>query len=569
MVNPFASFALWAGVFGGLALFLFGMDVMTQALKAAAGDYMKDFLGRLTRNRFVGMAIGALVTAIIQSSSLTTVILVGFITAGVMTLSQSVAVIIGANIGTTVTAQILAFDVAQLALPVIALGFAISFASPRKHRRYYGLIILGLGLVFFGMSIMSAALNPLRDYQPFVHFMIALHQPLLAAAVGMVFTAAVQSSSATTGILLVMASQGLIGLEAAIALTLGANVGTCVTAGLACLGKPREATRAAVVHVLFNVAGVALWIGFVPQLAVLAQIISPAYETLGGLDRLAAEAPRQIANIHTFFNLINALIFVGFTPQIARLVEWMVPDKPYSPDTAMQPQYLDRTLLSTPAIALENARLEIVRLSERVNEMVKVIMPVAIRGSRWQLEDVAQMDRVVDALHQAVIAFLGKISLARLSPRQSQELMDLVQVANDLELIGDQIATAMVTSAHKRIDQNVRISDRTAEVLTNFHGLVAAVLDDAFKAFADRDAELAQSVVRRKSRLAELSRNAALHGFGRLNVDLPNRLNTYAREMEVIEILQGISTIVRRIARTQLTARDKGAASEPPTGSWT
>jgi len=322
-----------------------------------------------------------------------------------------------------------------------------------------------------------------------------------------------------------------------------------------------------VVHVLFNSAGVALWIGFVPQLAGLAQIISPAYETLGGLDRLVAEAPRQIANIHTFFNVINALIFIGFTPQIARLVEWMLPDKPHSADAAMQPQYLDRTLLSTPAIALENARLEITRLGERVNEMVRVIMPVAIRGSRWQLKDVAQMDLVVDALHQAVIAFLGKISLARLSPRQSQELMDLVQVANDLELIGDQIATAMVTAAHKRIDQNVRVSDGTAELLTGFHGLVSAALDDALKAFANRDPELAQSVVGRKSSLAERSRNAALHGFGRLNVDLPNRLNTYSCEMEMIEILQGIATIARRIARTQLAARKQGAASEPPPGA--
>ena len=256
MDNPLASFELWAGLFGGLALFLFGMDVMTQALKSAAGDYMKDILGKLTRNRFVGVGMGAFVTAIIQSSSVTTVILVGFISAGLMSMSQSVAVIIGANIGTTITAQILAFKVTKIALPLIAGGFLMSFTAKRENWRQIGMIILGLGLVFYGMSIMSTALNPLRSYDPFIQFMISMQNPLLGAAVGALFTAVVQSSSATTGILIVMASQGLIGLESAIAIALGANIGTCVTAGLATIGKPREAVRAAVVHTLFQRAGV-------------------------------------------------------------------------------------------------------------------------------------------------------------------------------------------------------------------------------------------------------------------------------------------------------------------------
>jgi phosphate:Na+ symporter len=549
MDNPLISFSLWAGLFGGLALFLYGMDVMTQALKSAAGDYMKDILGKLTRNRFVGVGMGAFVTAIIQSSSVTTVILVGFISAGLMSMSQSVAVIIGANIGTTITAQILAFKVTKIALPVIAAGFLLSFTAKSNNWKQVGMIMLGLGLVFYGMSIMSEALNPLRSFEPFIQFMVSMKNPLLGALVGAMFTAVVQSSSATTGILIVMASQGLIGLESAIAIALGANIGTCVTAVLASIGKPREAVRAAVVHTLFNVAGVLIWIGFVPQLAELARIISPSATGLAGTDLLAAETPRQIANIHTFFNIINAIIFVGFTTQIARLVEWMIPNRPFKPQKAMLPKYLDDDLVSTPSIALETVRMELRRLGKRVRRMVRDIMPVAISGSRDELERVAGMDKVVDALHEAIIKYLAMISLSNLSDRQSKELMQLAETANDLEQIGDRIATTMVTSANKRIDEEVTVSPQTAAILNDYHAMVLSTLEDALKAVSKQDTKLAKQVRGRKKDFSALSRSIAAHGFERLTADEPNRMRTYAREMEVVEILDGVFTIARRIAR--------------------
>ena len=555
MDSPFTSFDLWAGLLGGLALFLFGMDVMTQALRSAAGDYMKDVLSKLTRNRFVGVGMGAFVTAIIQSSSVTTVILVGFISAGLMSMSQSVAVIMGANIGTTITAQILAFKVTKLALPIIALGFGVAFTAKRNEWRQVGMVVLGLGMVFYGMSVMSDGLNPLRSYEPFIEFMVNLHNPLLGAAVGMAFTALVQSSSATTGILIVMASQGLIALEPAIAIALGANIGTCVTAGLSVIGKPREAVRAAVVHTLFNVVGVLIWIAFIPQLAQLAEWMSPTAEGLSGMDHLAAETPRQIANVHTFFNLANTLLLVGFTTQIARLAEWLIPDRPIKPDEAMLPKYLDLSLLPTPSIALEAARLEIGRLGERVSEMVTAIMPAAISGSRWQLEKVAAMDKLVDALHIAIIDFLGKVSIAKLTSRQSNELMQLAEVTNDLEHIGDRIATSMVTSAQKRIDEDVNVSPQTAKMLTEYHAFVVVALEDALQAITREDADLAKDVSRRKKSFSALSRRFVEHGFGRLTADEPNRLKTYAREVEVVEILDGVFTIVRRIARSQQKLR--------------
>ncbi len=551
MTNPFATFDLWAGLFGGLALFLFGMDVMTRALKEAAGDYMKDVLGRLTRNRFVGVGAGAFVTALIQSSSVTTVLLVGFISAGLMSMSQSVSVIIGANIGTTITAQILAFKVTQLALPIIAAGFLLSYAGRSNQWRQAGRGLLGIGLLFYGMGIMSAGLAPLRSYPPFIEFMVTMQNPLLGAAIGAGFTAIVQASAATTGILIVLASQGLINLEAAIAIALGANIGTCVTAALASIGKPREAVRAAVVHTLFNVAGVLLWIGFIPQLAELTRWMSPSADGLAGAERIAAELPRQIANVHTFFNVANAVLFVGFTTQMARLVEWLVPDRPIRPEKAMLPKHLDTDLLGTPAIALEAVRSELRRLGKRVRRMVREIMPAAISGSRQDLERVAAMDKVVDALHLGIIEYLGRISLANLSERQSTELVQLVQVANALEQIGDRVATGLVTSARKRMDEEVTVSAQTAAVLNDYHRFVMKAVDDAIQAVTSQDNDLARDVRKRRKDFDRRTRGLTEYGLDRLTADAPNRVNTFVREMEVMEIFESVFAIARRIAETQ------------------
>jgi len=298
------------GLFGGLALFLFGMDQMADALKAVAGERMKDILARLTTNRVMGALTGAFVTAVINSSSVTTVLLVGFISAGLMSLAQSVGVIMGANIGSTFTAQLIAFKVTKAALLMIGIGFVMMFVGKRERIKQYGAMVMGLGLVFFGMGVMSDAMAPLRTYEPFLDVMEEMENPLIGIAVAALFTGLIQSSAATTGIVIVMASQGLVNLPTGIALAFGANIGTCATAALAAIGKPREAVRAAVVHVLFNVAGVLVWVGFIDQLADLVRWMSPQYPELSGKAQLAAEVPRQIANAHTMFNVANTLLFL-------------------------------------------------------------------------------------------------------------------------------------------------------------------------------------------------------------------------------------------------------------------
>jgi phosphate:Na+ symporter len=259
-------FTMGMGLVGGLALFLFGMEQLADALKARAGDSLKDVLARLTTNRVTGALTGAFVTACVQSSSVTTVLVVGFITANIMSLSQSVSVIFGANIGSTVTAQIIAFKVTKYALLLVAVGFAASFLGKREEIKQYGFMCMGMGMIFLGMGMMSSAMHPLRTYGPFLELMTQMESPLLAITVAAAFTGLIQSSAATTGIVIVMAGQGLISLPAGIALAFGANIGTCITAILASIGKPREAVRASMVHILFNIIGVLLWVGLIDQL---------------------------------------------------------------------------------------------------------------------------------------------------------------------------------------------------------------------------------------------------------------------------------------------------------------
>lgn len=552
MHDSLSHFELWTGLFGGLALFLFGMDIMTGALKRAAGDYLKDVLGRLTRNRFLGVGVGAFVTAVVNSSSVTTVILVGFIAAGLLSMAQSVSIIMGANIGSTFTAQILAFKVTSFALPMLTAGFLLSFVPSREDVQDYGRIVLGAGLVFYGMGVMSDAMVPLRSYPAFLDFITTLAHPLAAAAVGAVFTAVIQSSAATTGIVIVLAGQGLIPLESAIAIALGANIGTCATAGLAVIGKPREAVRAALVHVLFNIAGVALWIGFIPQLAEFVRWLSPTVGHLDGLARSAAEAPRQVANAHTIFNVANTILFIGFTTQIALLVEWLVPDRPLSAEGLLEPKYLDEAVLSTPAVALGNARLEIGRLGEHVLSMVQRVLPTAVAGSRRDLDALAVLDKAADRLHRAVLGYLGKISIGSLSQDQARQLMQLIEVANDLEHIGDRVATDVVTSARKRLDEHTVVSKAAITAITTLHHEVTRALEDALTAVRTEDEKLAATVRSMKREVAAIARSIERAGVSDLAADPSHHLMRYVREVELLEILDGVFKIARRIARSQL-----------------
>ena len=540
------------GLLGGLALFLYGMDQMADALKAVAGERMKLILAKLTTNRFTGALTGAFVTAIIQSSSVTTVLVVGFISAGLMSMAQSIGVIMGANIGTTVTAQIVAFKVTKTALAMVAAGFAMLFFSRQERIRQYGNIIMGLGLVFFGMAVMGEAMQPLRSYPPFLDLMAHMENPWYGILVAAAFTALIQSSSATTAIVIVLASQGFITLPAGIALAFGANIGTCVTALLAAIGKPREAVRAALVHVLFNVFGVLLWVAFIPQLAHVVTLISPAYPKLSGAARLASESPRQIANAHTLFNVANTLIFIGFTAQFARLVEWLVPDRPLAEAERVRARFLDEALLETPSLALDRVRLEIAHMGEQVQAMLKRLMPALLRGGREDLRRIAEMDNDVDRLHEHIVEYLGRISQSPLTEQQTETFLRLIQSANDLENIGDLMEVDLVSLGEQRLIQGIKISEATEKVLEGLHRAVSRAVDTALRAIAEGDERAALEVIGMKGEINALVDDAIRHQTTRLVADEPKRLATYRVEVDIIEKLKRIYYFAKRMAKQTL-----------------
>ena len=536
------SFLVLSGLFGGLALFLMGMDRMTRSLRVLAGDRMRGILNKLTTNRFAAATTGAGLTAVIQSSSITTVLVVGFITAGLLTLEQSVGVIMGANIGTTVTAQIIAFKVTRYALALLGFGFAIRFLSKNESRRAQGGLIMGLGMIFFGMSVMGDAMGPLSDFEPFRDWMAGMSNPLAGVVAGAIFTAVIQSSSATTGVVLALAFEGLIGIEAGIALVLGANVGTSVTAQLAAIGKPRDALRAAWIHTIFNTIGVLVWLPFIPQLASWVEGIG------GGL-------ARQIANAHTIFNVVNTVVFIGFSKQLADLVVRFVPDRP-EPEV-VRPRYLDAGLMSTPALALDRARLELLRLAERVRVMLRDVVPAVISGTNSDLVTIEAMDDEVDSLYGSILEYLGQLSKEELGSRESNELLQLMEATNNLEAIGDIIETNLVQLGLSRISQELVVSQETADYLYELHKEVKEALDLAMLAVTQKNETAARRVGAMKSQINTLAKRTGRHQVERLVVDEPNRVQTYGFETDLIANLVRIFYFTRRTARVAIPASER------------
>jgi len=537
---------------GGLAVFLYGMEQMADALKKVAGDSMKQILARLTNSRVMGLITGAFVTAVIQSSSVTTVMLVGFVTAGLMSLSQAIGVILGADIGTTITAQIVAFKVTKYALLLVAIGFGLIFTAKQDQVKQYGHLVMGLGLIFFGMGIMSEGMHPLRSYEPFIGLMQNVSNPVIGIMAATLFTALVQSSSATMGVVIALALQGLITLEAGIALALGANIGTCATAGLAALGKPREAVRVAVAHVTFKIVGVALIVPFIPYFAELVRDISPAAAAgLAGMDKLAAETPRQIANAHTIFNVGIAVLFLPMASLFARFCEWVVPDKPLVEEEALvRPRYLDDELIKTPALALERVRYEIGNMGEYVNHMLARSMPAFLAGNRNRVKEISEIDDKVDALYSEIVAYLGKISRMPLTDAQAREVSNLLSAAHDLESIGDIIETDTLDLAEQCVANDVRISEATRKVLGDLHATIASSVERALSSVAQNDADVARNVIALKNTVQTQVGSAELHEAQRLIADAPNRVAAYSVEMDAIEKLKRIYYFAKRMAKT-------------------
>lgn len=424
------------GVFsllGGLGLFLYGMQMMSGGLEAAAGNRMKQILEKLTANRFLGVIVGAGITAVIQSSSATTVMVVGFVNSGMMTLRQAVWIIMGANVGTTITGQLIALDVGAIAPLLAFIGVLMVVFIKKLKVQHYGQIVAGLGILFIGMGMMSDAMVPLRNSAAFVDLMTKFSNPLLGILAGAVFTAVIQSSSASVGILQALAVSGVIGLDNAVFVLFGQNIGTCITAVLAAVGTSRNAKRATVIHLIFNVFG-----------TVLFTIICIAFPLTSFVEGLTpGNPPAQIANMHTLFNIATTILLLPFGTKLARLAEHLLPERPgetsgvYTLEFMKQADYHGELSIGASAIAINSVRNELVRMADMARENVDMSFRSILERKPELAALVEEREEYVDYLNQEITKGISRMIVNETNDRDSELISALFKVTGNLERISD------------------------------------------------------------------------------------------------------------------------------------
>ena len=562
------------GLLGGLALFLYGIEKMSVGMQKTAGNQMRAVLAAITQNRIIALVIGAGITMLIQSSSATTVMLVSFVQAGLMSFTQSLGVILGADIGTTVTAQLIAFKLTDYALLMIAAGFGLYIISKNDNSKNIGEMILGFGILFYGMKLMSDSMSPLRSHQDFVGMMAGLEDPLIGLLIGTLFTAAIQSSAATIGVVIVLSQQGLLTLEAGIPVIFGANIGTCITAGLAAIGTTREAKRVALAHVLFKICGVLLFIFWVPTFAGIVTELAASF---------GSDIARQIANAHAIFNISLAVAFVPFTPFFARLIEKILPVEEGAGDDAPA-WHLDESSISSPALAMDLARREISRIAEVLNRMLQaVIIPfmsdeklIRKEGltreetellikeipTRDQynprmtlLEGIDRREEEIDFLDEKLRDYLIQISRHDVSEEQAKEIYGMVSISIDMERIGDLIHRNMLPLITKKKNLEIDFSDEGKEELLIYHQKVCRQIGLLQEAFAETNLEKARDIMDSERKYLDLEDQYRARHLERIRQQHKKSVQTHEVHMELMDLFKQIVVYSSNIANTFLMKR--------------
>ena len=412
-------------LFGGLALFLYGMHMMSEGLEEAAGDKMKQILEKLTSNRFLGILVGALITAVIQSSSATTVMVVGFVNSGLMTLQQAVWIIMGANIGTTITGQLVALSVSDIAPILAILGVIMVTFISNKKANSIGEILAGLGVLFIGMNMMSSAMSPLRTEPLFIDFMTTISNPFIAVVFGAAFTALIQSSSASVGILQTIAMGGLIPLSSSIYIIFGQNIGTCITAVMAALSAKRSAKRTTVIHLSFNLIGTAVFM-------ILIQFVPFVDWMVALTDNPAA----QIANTHTIFNVTTSILLIPFGTYLAKLAETVLPVLPNENKEEITLSFIDDKNIGNTAIAMANLRKEANAMLEMTQ--TNLIQSVGrMTGNNYSFEEIDHREDKINGINYKVAEYMSKVSLLQMNQQESDICNALYKSFADIERVGD------------------------------------------------------------------------------------------------------------------------------------
>ena len=498
------------GLLGGLAMFLYGMNSMSDALQKAAGEKMKRILGFLTKNPLMGALAGALVTAVLQSSSATTVMVIGFVSAGLMSLPQAISVIFGANIGTTMTAQLMAFKISNYIYPIIFIGFIMNFVFKKEKIRNVGMVIFSFGLLFEGIEVMGGVMKPLASSAIFVDLMGKVSEiPVLGVVLGAVMTLVVQSSSATIAVLQNFASQSgpdgihsVIGLAGAIPILFGDNIGTTITALLASIGQSKNAKRTAIAHSTFNITGTILFMFLIRPLAAFVQWISPKGDELDIISR-------QIANAHTTFNVACTLIWLPLIPVMVKIVKFIIRGEDKKNSDGFVAKYLDDKAMSQPAAAIYMAAKEISRLSAHAGKMIEAMKNAIEKRNITDIRDkyVDEHDKVKE-LQNIIVDFITKlISSGNLTEKQAEQAAGLMVVSNNIERIADRCDE--VDGLYKKIlDNGQLLSDAAIADLTACMDMTEKLFSESMNAIITGDSETPDKVAADKKKIRKLQRQA-------------------------------------------------------------
>ncbi len=489
------------GLLGGLGLFIFGMQTMASGLQKAAGDRLRRILEILTSNPYMATLTGIIVTVLVQSSSTTAVMVVGFTNAGLMNLSQAVATMLGANIGTTITAQVISFDITLLIYPTLGIGTFVNFFGKNRFYRYIGQSILGFGLLFLGLSIMSGAMEPLKEFSPFLNMLASFGSvPILGVLAGALFTATIQSSSATAGVVIALTLQGLIDTPSAIAIVLGANIGTCVTAALASIGTNIVARRSVLAITIIKTLGVVLALIF----------FNPFIELIA---YTGTSVTRQVANAHSIFNILNVLIALPFLNPFLRLITRWLPGEEGVVES--RTVYLDRRMLKTPSVAIANARQEVLRMAFLAKEMLQDSIKIIIYNESKLINQALQKEDVIDRMEKDITIYLADMAQRSMNIQQSQTVAGLMHATNDLERIGDH-AQNIINLAEIKMEEKIQLSEAAVIELQDFYSKVDKMLEKAISSFEQESLEMAQEVIKEDYNVDNMERALRKHHIERI-----------------------------------------------------
>ncbi|MEX1308146.1 MAG: Na/Pi cotransporter family protein [Eubacteriales bacterium] len=479
---------------GGLGIFIYGMKIMSEGLQNTAGDRLRNGLEKVTKNRFMGLGVGAGITAIIQSSSATTVMVVGFVNAGVMSVLQATPVLMGASIGTTITAQIAALKLTKIAPLFLFIGVMIMMTGKKRTVKRVGEALAGFGILFMGLTIMSDAVKPLRELQAFSDFIVNFQSPMIGILFGTLFTALIQSSSATMGILIALASEGLITLDASIYLIMGLNIGTCVTAVLASIGTSKTAKRTAMVHLIFNVTGVILFFILVRVLPIVEWVKNFTGLLYPNAANAADVAKAELANFHTLFNVTTALLLIGIPQVLIKMAEFIIPGKDAEKPQKKLKYITGASIIDTPTLALGQVLKEVKDMADLALNNFNLSMKAFFDKDESVIEQVLEQEKIVNFYNHELTSFLAKLSAEELVATDSLLIADLFHVITDLERISDH-AENFVEYATVRIDQKVKITKIANDELIAMRDNVTEALEKAIIAFEHVDHAAAERVI--------------------------------------------------------------------------